>query len=121
MPHSSSDWHGTSILSAIPKHIVAPRKQRPSDTTIPIIPMSPSPSYYSLGNQRKPAKTVGLHTFKGVVKTSGQLVLTRARRDVDGLSVPREGEEEDEPAMYNSTTVGQPRGISQPKLAMTEK
>src|SRR5271165_1580641 len=67
MPHSSSDWHGTSILSAIPKHIVAPRKQRPSDTTIPIIPMSPSPSYYSLGNQRKPAKTVGLHTFKGVV------------------------------------------------------
>src|SRR5271166_852945 len=67
MPHSSSDWHGTSILSAIPKHIVAPRKQRPSDTTIPIIPMSPSPSYYSLGNQRNPAKTVGLHTFKGVL------------------------------------------------------
>src|SRR4051794_17989237 len=69
MPLSSSDWRGTSISSAIPKRIVAPRKQSPSVSTTPTIPTSPSPSYCSPGKQEATAERWACHTLEGVAPT----------------------------------------------------
>src|SRR6266536_893322 len=64
---SSSAWHEASISSAIPKPIVDPRKQGPSASTTPIIPMSPSPSYYSPEKPEATAEGWACHTFEWVV------------------------------------------------------